>query len=227
MKKDNNHSNKKQLKAKSIGKYLIVEKCKDKKVLEIGCVNHDLAGRNAQKNIGNWLFGHLNDVSQKAVGIDIDKKAVIQLKKEGYEVYAADAQNFDLKQKFDVIVVSAVTDHLLNFEGFFQSCADHLQPGGQILIYEDNILSIPRWIGRWLRFHLYRNERELGMADDITLKPVSFTFKNYVGRFDLKVKEIQYVPRLTYIKILSKIIPNIRGLDRLIYDHYLVTLEKI
>lgn len=65
--------------------------------------------------------------SKQTVGIDIDKEGVNYLKKRGYDARVEDAQNFDLGEKFDVIVAGDVVEHLTNFDGFLKSVKKHLK----------------------------------------------------------------------------------------------------
>lgn len=211
----------KKLRQISEGKYQIAASSRDKRVLEIGCVNHSLEELKKQIELGNWLFGYLVKVAKKAVGIDISPEPIKYLTKKGYDIRLADAQNFDLGEKFDLVVVSAVTDHLLNYDGFMKSCAAHLEKGGELLIFEDNILSIPALI-----YQRLRKGKSLGMHEDITFKPLPFTFANFANRYGFKVKEIRYLAQRRIVKLVSLFIPAAIRPDELIYDFFICRLVK-
>lgn len=51
---------------------------------------------------------------KKSVGLEIDEESVKKLKSEGYSVLQGDAQNFDINQKFDVLVAGELIEHLDN-----------------------------------------------------------------------------------------------------------------
>jgi 2-polyprenyl-3-methyl-5-hydroxy-6-metoxy-1,4-benzoquinol methylase len=109
----------KELKRIAENRWIIVEKSKGKKVLELGCINHTIQGIKGQRKLGIWLFDYLHKYASKATGIDIDVKGVKYLTKQGLDVQVGDAQKFNLGEKFDVIIASKLIDHLLNIEGFF------------------------------------------------------------------------------------------------------------
>lgn len=213
--------NLKKLRQISEGKYKIVKYCQNKTVLELGCVNHSLTQLKQQIKKGNWLFGYLTKYCQKAVGIDIDSQAINFLKAKGFEVIKADAQTFKLSWKFDIIVASALTDHLLNLDGFFKSCSKHLRPGGQLIIFEDNILSLPRLIFKRIRYG-----PQLNMHSDITIKILPNTLKNFVGNYGFRIKKMEYLSHSKIIKIFDKIIPSFLKPKEIFYDYFLCILEK-
>jgi hypothetical protein len=210
-----------KLKGISKAKYEIVRRCKGKKTLELGCVNHSLDGLKLQMMQGNWLFGYLDSYCSKATGMDITPEAVDYLRKRGFDVRFGDAQSFELDEKFEIIIASALLDHLLNFDGFFKSCQNHVEVGGELIVFEDNILSIPALV-----YGRLRKGRTLGMHGDITMKPLSTTFGNFAGRYGFKVKEIKYFPGRRIVRLLDKFVPAALGLDELLYDHFMCVLEK-
>ena len=112
----------------------ILSRCRGKRVLDVGCVNHTLAAAHAS----DWRHGQISKVAQSVVGLDYEKDAVDQLNREGWTVVCADAQNFDLRARFpdgfEVIVASEIIEHLVNPGGFLSSLARHLAPGGQIIV---------------------------------------------------------------------------------------------
>ncbi|MCK5025214.1 MAG: class I SAM-dependent methyltransferase [Nanoarchaeota archaeon] len=202
-------------------KYDLVNYCRNKKVLEVGCINHSLEELNKQIKLGNWLFGYLNVHCSKAVGIDIADEAVQYLKANDFDVRLADAQSFDLGEKFDIVIAPAILDHLMNYEGFFKSCSRHLKPGGELLILEDNILSIP--------FNLFSRivkGPELGHHDDITFKLLPISIQNFARSYGFSVKNVKYFAGAKIIRILDKLIPYKFNMDSFFYDHYICFLKK-
>lgn len=108
----------------------ILEECKSKKVLDIGCTG-----------IGGRLHEKITQVSSKAVGIDIDQEKVNVMNKKGYEVYCQNAENFNFDQKFDVIVAGELIEHLENPGIFLDSVKEHLFKGGRLIITTPNLQS--------------------------------------------------------------------------------------
>ncbi len=210
----------KRLEKKTYYRWLIVNKCKGKKVLELGCINHSIRGIKAQRESGTFLFDFLHKYSDKVVGLDIDKKGVEYLRKENYDVRLGDAQNFNLGEKFDVIVACKLIDHLLNIGDFLESCSKHLKQKGVLIISDDNMLALPILV-RWYF------KRKMGEPDDdITIKVLPNYFYNFSDRYNLSVKEIQYFHNGHKEKLFSKFIPKIFIYPPLFYSWYMIILEK-
>ncbi|MBW2978004.1 class I SAM-dependent methyltransferase [Candidatus Woesearchaeota archaeon] len=85
--------------------------------------------------------------SSKAMGLEIDEDRAKELKKKGYNIFIGDAQNFDLKKKFDVIAAGDLIEHLTNFEGFFKSVKKNLKKEGIIILNTPNVFSLYNLIG--------------------------------------------------------------------------------
>jgi SAM-dependent methyltransferase len=112
----------------------ILDLCKGRRVMDVGCVNHDIESTRAP----DWRHRQVKKVASQLVGLDYAREAVNKLNKEGWEIQYADAQNFDLTaqypEKFDVILAADVIEHLPN-PGAFLTCArKHLSPNGIVII---------------------------------------------------------------------------------------------
>lgn len=106
--------------------------CSGKVVLDIGCVHH-----NPENYLSKyWDHKSLHKVASRVGGIDLNKEGVECLR--GYDIRLADACNFDLREKFDVIVAGDVIEHLDNPGGFLDCCFRHLVDNGALLISTDN-----------------------------------------------------------------------------------------
>ena len=112
----------------------IREKCRGKRVLDLGCVNHDLNVTNRS----DWLHGQIAAVAESVVGIDNEKAAVEELNTRGYHMIVADAQDFDIRDRFpdgfNVIVAGEIIEHLVNPGQFLATLEKHLAPGGIIVL---------------------------------------------------------------------------------------------
>lgn len=112
----------------------ILECARGKRVLDIGCVNHNLDAA----HLPDWRHAQLSKVAKSLVGLDYEKDAVAQLNREGWNIVAADCTDFDIRDKnpegFDLILASEVIEHLVNPGGFLRCAARHLAPGGRVLI---------------------------------------------------------------------------------------------
>lgn len=105
-----------------------------KKVLDVGVVDHVVG----QRHSPDWLFGGLSSVAAKIVGVDILPEAVETLKKEGYSVLVWDITKQPLDEKFDLIVVGEVIEHLGNPGALFESASKMLAHGGRLVLTTPN-----------------------------------------------------------------------------------------
>jgi len=164
----------------------ILECARGKRVLDVGCVNHNLEATRRP----DWRHAQLKAVATKLVGLDYEKEVVAQLNKEGWDVVAADCQTFDIRDRnpegFDLIIASEVIEHLVNPGGFLTSAAKHLAPGGRILITTPNAYGF----GFFLEVLVWGEEH---VNDDHTL---TFSRKNMtwlMKRSGLNVDEFHWL----------------------------------
>ena len=112
----------------------VTQFCQGKSVLDIGCVQHD--PKNYQSPY--WLHKAIQQVADSVIGIDIDAAGVQYLVDRGFNIVVADAQHFDLQQKFDVLVAGDIIEHLEDLQGFLSSCRHHMHPESKLLISTPN-----------------------------------------------------------------------------------------
>lgn len=108
----------------------IAELAKGKRVLDIGCVNHSLSSRQAKY----WLHGILRKNASYLVGMDYEKDQIECLKKEGYNAVYGDATDFNLDEKFDLIVAGEIIEHLTSPGKLLECAKRHLLPGGKLIL---------------------------------------------------------------------------------------------
>lgn len=107
---------------------------RDKDVLDIGVVQHIPKATDQQ----NWLHRHIRDAARSCVGIDTAQEGIAKLQREGFDVRLADAQNFDLDSRFDVVVAGDIVEHLHDLRGFFTSVKAHLRANGRLILLTPN-----------------------------------------------------------------------------------------
>jgi SAM-dependent methyltransferase len=159
----------------------IVKRCKGS-ILDVGCV----VGRG-----DNWLHGKLTEKFDQVLGIDIQKEKIEELRKEGYNVIYADAENFELNKKFDTIVAGELIDLISNPGKFLDCCRKHLKDNGRLIITIPNGFNIELKLRR--------------LFEDITeIEPGRLFFynetalKNLAGRHGFKVVEVKYIVESKY-----------------------------
>ena len=108
--------------------------CRNKSVLDLGCVQHNPENYKSKY----WVHKALKEVSSNIVGIDLSKSGVDYLYERGFNIIFADAQQFDLKRTFDVIMAGDIIEHLEDFHGFLESCKRHMHNKSRLLISTPN-----------------------------------------------------------------------------------------
>lgn len=117
---------------------LILSFCKDKRVLDIGCVNHTFEATMKE----DWKHAMIKKYASELVGIDYEVEVVKKLQEKGYNIVSADAQDFDIQQLypkgFEVVVATELIEHLINPGSFLKCVKKHLAPGGILILSTPN-----------------------------------------------------------------------------------------
>lgn len=111
---------------------------KGKRLLDIGVVSHS-----ARYIIEDgWRHGKLNQSASYCVGIDILESLVNDLNNKGYNIRCVDATSeVDLGEKFDVVFIGDVIEHVENPANLLRFAKRHLSNTGKILVATPNPLS--------------------------------------------------------------------------------------
>lgn len=111
-----------------------VHYCRDKDVLDLGCVQHNPENYKSRY----WLHKALAKVAKSLEGMDLYEEGVEYLKNVGYSVFIGNAECFNTGKKYDVIVAGDLIEHLENLGNFLTCCKLHLRPKGRLLISTPN-----------------------------------------------------------------------------------------
>ena len=161
-----------------------VKYCRDKSVLDIGCVQHNPENYNSKY----WLHKALKEVSASLIGLDLYEAGVDHLNQRGFNMVFADAQAFDLGSKFDVVVAGDIIEHLEDFHGFIESCKRHMHNESRLIISTPN---------PWY----WRNTVKAALSKEVNNNPEHTcwlcprTLRQLLGRHDLDVGEIVFGSR--------------------------------
>lgn len=177
----------------------ILEICKGKRVLNIGCLAADKKAH---------LHEKIENVASETFGLDIFDSNI-----ENYT--KGDVQNFSYKIKFDVIVIGEVIEHIWNIEGVFKSSYNSLISGGALLVTTPNAYS-PVFLKQSIFGVIVPNDPYHVLLFDITtLKNMLNNFANNLFDGDIFFYEEVGSSSLTYKiqKMLAKLKNNYsRGL---------------
>ncbi|HEV3362914.1 MAG TPA: methyltransferase domain-containing protein [Acidimicrobiia bacterium] len=116
----------------------IEAKCRDRRVLDIGCVAHDVNRMSSPK----WLHGRIAAVAQRCVGVDLLASEIEEMRKRGYEVVLHDLttgfEPIASLGPFDVIVAGELIEHVEDLGMLFRLARSVLSDGGELIITTPN-----------------------------------------------------------------------------------------
>ena len=172
-----------------------------KTVLEFGCVG---MGEDDEYGGVNWIHGRAKAVAKKIVGLDMNKEGIERLKEKGYDVRLQNVEEkFDLKEKFDVVLVEEVLEHLNNVGMAFENIRRHLKKDGLLIITTPNAHALSFFLQR-----LFRNEISGVSITDHVLWYDENTLKTLLKRYNFEVQEIWYVQPLPVVRTFKSRIIN-------------------
>ena len=157
---------------------------KNKAVLDIGCVEHDIRNKN-KKRI--WVHDFLKEHTKHVIGIDILKKDIEILKKQGYDIYYQNAETFKFNKKFDVIFAGELIEHLSNPGLFLEKCRKHLKKNGLLILTTPNAFGLHRLIRSFLKLNSntpVNNEHTAWFSPTV--------MATLLGRYGFKIVKMDY-----------------------------------
>ena len=153
----------------------------NKEVLHLGVLGD--IDRYISVGFDGWIFKDISRTASKAIGIDINRDAVKKANTYGFKnVIYGDAQDFDLRKKFDIIFAGDLIEHLTNFEGFFKSCKKHMHKNSLLVITTPNPFSF----NNFLRVFLFGKP---SIFPEHTCYITDKNFEEIARRFGFSIKE--------------------------------------
>jgi 2-polyprenyl-3-methyl-5-hydroxy-6-metoxy-1,4-benzoquinol methylase len=147
--------------------------CRGKSVLDIGCVNHNIQNVDAE----NWQHGAIIEVATDVLGIDYLQEEVQELAQRGFRVMAADiTKPIQLNERFDVIVIGHLIEHLSAFDGLMTNVRKLLKPGGHVLISTPNPFYREQYFYAAFKNSLIVNPEHTCWIDPLTLDQLARRF---------------------------------------------------
>jgi 2-polyprenyl-3-methyl-5-hydroxy-6-metoxy-1,4-benzoquinol methylase len=126
---------------------VILDYCSGKKVLDVGCVDHEAR----QVGNPNWLHAKIAGVAASALGVDIVADGVDAVRQLGYEAIVDDitapSQDLQNRSPFQVVVAGEVIEHVGAPEALMGGAAALLADGGILILTTPNPYALPRWRG--------------------------------------------------------------------------------
>jgi len=165
---------------------LIKPYIENKTVLDIGCCG-------SRYKLEGWLHLNIKKYAKSVFGIDKSKECIEFLREKGYDVEVANAENFNLNQKFEVIVAGELIEHLSNFQGFLNSVKKHLNEDGLLILSTPNMFYFREILFLILRGYPTVNPEHTCWFDEVTLQQL-------LGRFGFSVEKSMYTTEIKYNK---------------------------
>jgi SAM-dependent methyltransferase len=142
---------------------LIVRLCRDRCVLDVGCIDHSAGAAIA---LGpKWLHERIRAVARELVGLDILADDAARLNEIGYRIVADDAERFDLGRTFDVVVCGDIIEHVSNVGLFLRRVRAHMHDGSLAVITTPNPFSIEQAVRAVMRNEIYVNDQHTAWLD--------------------------------------------------------------
>lgn len=162
---------------------VILDYCAKKDVLDIGCIDHSINKTGAE----HWLHGRIKKSADKLVGLDYLEKDVEEINKQGYKVICADATKpLGIKDRFDVIVVGNLIEHLSDFPGFFDNLRKHLKEDGVVLMSTANPFYEEQYF-----YSAFKNEVLINPEHTCWLDPVALD--QLSARFGFNTEKVYWI----------------------------------
>ena len=185
----------------------ILKYTKNKIVLDIGCIDHNL--NKIEENI--WLHKLIKQNAKYLLGIDYDREKVNLI--EDYNIIYGNAENFKINKKFDVIVAGEIIEHLANVGLFLDSARKHLKKDGLLIITTPNVWGIRRIIRMLLNLQIQSNEEHCLWYDEDMLWNIldrqGFEPIEYYYYLDPHHSKIKYYFEYFFSIIKKRFAPNI------------------
>lgn len=109
-----------------------------KRTLDIGVVSHSARYLDEP----GWRHGHISKAAGYCLGLDILEPLVAELNARGFNVRCVDATSeLDLGERFDVVFIGDVMEHVDNPSALLRFAKRHLARGGRIFAATPNPFS--------------------------------------------------------------------------------------
>lgn len=201
---------------------LIASLCKDKDVLDIGCIDHSYENALALGN--DWLHKRLKAVSKSIVGIDILGEDARKLNKMGFNIIEANAESFNLNRTFDVIVAGDLIEHVSNI-GLFLACVEkHMHSNSICIITTPNPFNMEQAMRAIFENYIGVNEEHTTWLDPRVMhQTISRTGLDIVDFYWIETRFFYSTRREKAYKYIAKIISKRHPICR---RDYAVILKK-
>ena len=188
---------------------LIKPYIENKTVLDIGCCGW-YSHKCGPFELEGWLHTNIKRYAKSVLGIDVSKECIGFLKEKGYNVKMANAEDFDLNQRFDVIVAGELIEHLSNFQGFLNSVKKHLKRDGLLILSTPNMFYFREALFLVLRGYPPVHPEHTCYFEEVTLRQLlnRFSFSVVKTMYTTeRYRREQFELKNMILRLIEKLIP--------------------
>ena len=131
-----------------------------KRVLDVGVVEHTAVHETKQ----DWLHREIAKSAAYCLGVDVLEADIKILQTTGYNVQVCDITREDPGDRFELIVIGEVIEHVGSPEEFFHAAKRLLVPGGRLVITTPNA-----YYWKQIRNQIRRHKSRCESVDHVTL----------------------------------------------------------
>lgn len=161
-----------------------VEKCKGKKVFDVGCVCHDLSEDQIEKGV--WLHHNIKQYAKSLKGVDIEKDEIKRLVKKGYNIEYCDAEKINENEKYDIVSMGSCIEHFYNPGLVLDRVRELCDENTEVILSTINAWGIRFFISAW------RNDEARTCRDDHVSWYSHYVLENLLRMKGFKVTEKHY-----------------------------------
>lgn len=199
----------------------ILNKCKDKSVLDLGCVEHDLFNNRIKD--GTWLHMNFKTVAKSLVGVDILREYIPELQNMGYSIFYGNVEKLEevkeLKdKKFYVIIAGDLIEHLYNHGMFLDSIKLFCHKNTEIIITTPNCFSTHFFIPNLLKEETGREDHTCWFSEK-TLKQLfimnGFNVFEFYFRNDQRINGIRPFFKVMFKRLFPRCADGLIGVFKI------------
>lgn len=138
----------------------------------------------------DWLHGLITEVAADCVALDLDAEGIELLRELGMAGHVGSASDFNLDSTYDVVLAGELIEHLVDFEGFFESVRRHLEPGGRLVLTTPNAFGVSNFVYRL-------GGRTAPINPDHTCWFCADTLRRMLDKAGYQVEYMGYIPHDT------------------------------
>jgi 2-polyprenyl-3-methyl-5-hydroxy-6-metoxy-1,4-benzoquinol methylase len=113
-------------------------RCRGRRVLDVGCVAHDVRRMDSRA----WLHGRLAGVAERCIGVDVVADGVEEMRRRGFTAVLHDLSTglgpIEGDAPFDVIVAGELIEHVASIDMLFRVARAGLAPDGELILTTPN-----------------------------------------------------------------------------------------